>query len=322
MNNLKPIEYIDLGGDSYSGLATSKNAETVALYSMAKRFLTKPILYLCDKISKSWADRRTIPYREEIDAIDATIAYPGAYFANLNFEWGCTSAALDTPQQSPTLARCLDWPFPDMGWMAKVVRKDGKAGDYYNITWPGFVGVIQAMAPGRFAISINNAPKQSFGTGPIIGWPLAKYRVWKAKGTPPTLLLRQVFENCHSYDEAVQVLSQTPITTPVIFFIVGTSHDQVTVIEKTQTRTVIHNKRAATNHWQSDLKGSFSFYKSKPRLASITKDLNSGNNLEWLKKPVLNKFTRIVAEMNPALGSLVIQGYENQKPVTHRFTLK
>ena len=34
----------------------------------------------------------------------------------------------------------------------------GPAGEFFNITWPGFVGALTAMAPWRFAAAINQAP--------------------------------------------------------------------------------------------------------------------------------------------------------------------
>jgi hypothetical protein len=34
----------------------------------------------------------------------------------------------------------------------------GPAGEYHNITWPGYVGILTASAPGRFAAAINQAP--------------------------------------------------------------------------------------------------------------------------------------------------------------------
>ena len=34
----------------------------------------------------------------------------------------------------------------------------GSAGDFVNVTWPGYVGTLTASAPGRFAAAINQAP--------------------------------------------------------------------------------------------------------------------------------------------------------------------
>jgi hypothetical protein len=34
----------------------------------------------------------------------------------------------------------------------------GPAGEYYSVTWPGYVGTLTALAPDRFAAAINQAP--------------------------------------------------------------------------------------------------------------------------------------------------------------------
>src|SRR5437867_11470090 len=34
----------------------------------------------------------------------------------------------------------------------------GIAGDYFSVTWPGYAGVLTAMAPLRFAACLNQAP--------------------------------------------------------------------------------------------------------------------------------------------------------------------
>ena len=39
-----------------------------------------------------------------------------------------------------------------------VARHESPAGSWLNVTWPGFVGVLTGMAPGRFSIAYNQAP--------------------------------------------------------------------------------------------------------------------------------------------------------------------
>ena len=48
------------------------------------------------------------------------------------------------------LARTLDWPFPGLGRFVELVRMRGPAGEFINVTWPGYVGALTALAPGRF----------------------------------------------------------------------------------------------------------------------------------------------------------------------------
>ena len=55
--------------------------------------------------------------------------------------------------------RTLDWPFKGLGRHIAVARMRGAGGgDFFSVTWPGYVGALTAMAPGRFAACINQAP--------------------------------------------------------------------------------------------------------------------------------------------------------------------
>ena len=72
----------------------------------------------------------------------------GVYALNLCYEWGCTSGAY-AQEDSISLLRVLDWPFPALGKHMVVAHQSGAAGDFYHVTWPGIAGVFNAMAPGR-----------------------------------------------------------------------------------------------------------------------------------------------------------------------------
>ncbi len=101
-----------------------------------------------------------------------------------------------------TLLRVLDWPFPALGKQVMVVLQKGKAGDFYNITWPGVSGVYTAMAPGRFAAALNQAPMRMHGLGYAGDWLKNRLMAGRETGLPPAHLLRQVFEQADSYETA------------------------------------------------------------------------------------------------------------------------
>src|SRR3954466_15367746 len=104
----------------------------------------------CDPAALADALQFTVP--AEITAISAALGFSGIWFLNGSYQWGCTSYARD--DEVPWLVRTLDWPFPGLGKQVEVAHTAGSAGDYYSVTWPGFVGVLTAMAPGRFAAAI------------------------------------------------------------------------------------------------------------------------------------------------------------------------
>jgi len=47
------------------------------------------------------------------------------------------------------------WPFSGLGRYVAVAHMRGEGGDFYTATWPGYVGALTAMAPGRFAACIK-----------------------------------------------------------------------------------------------------------------------------------------------------------------------
>jgi hypothetical protein len=130
----------------------------------------------------------------------------------------------------------------------------GEAGDFVSVTWPGYVGVLTAMAPRRFAGCINQAPM----------WRRTRHRwlrpcdfavnavtVWAGRGRmPPDQLLRQAFEVCDDYREARRMLETTPLSRSVIYTLVGCAADERCVIERTETDFVTRvDETSAANDW-------------------------------------------------------------------------
>jgi len=109
-----------------------------------------------DRLSAACLSRSASPYREEIARIAEIAGKPGVWFVNASYEWGCTTRIDVEPV--PVLRRTLDWPFPGLGRHVEVALQDGGAGAYANVTWPGAVGVLTAVAPGRFAAAVNQGP--------------------------------------------------------------------------------------------------------------------------------------------------------------------
>src|SRR5262249_61048700 len=115
------------------------------------------LLPAMDFVTRRWLMRSRSPYAAEIHGIAAALGFRGIWFLNGCYQWGCTALAREQGG-APWLVRTLDWPFPGLGRHAEVAHQRGLAGDYFSVTWPGYVGVLTGMAPGRFAASINQAP--------------------------------------------------------------------------------------------------------------------------------------------------------------------
>ena len=137
----------------------------------------------------------------------------------------------------PWLVRTLDWPFPGLGRHVEIAHKWGEAGEFYSVTWPGYVGTLTAMAPGRFGAAINQAPLWRRTRHPWLRpYDLAAnaIKTWSIRHMPPDQLLRQVFETCPDFATARAMLERTPVARPVIYSLAGTRPGERCVIERTE----------------------------------------------------------------------------------------
>jgi hypothetical protein len=154
----------------------------------------------------------------------------------------------------PWLARTLDWPFPGLGRHTDVVRTQGPAREYFSVTWPGYAGVLTAMAPSRFAACINQAPMWRRTRHPWLRfYDLAANAIhtWvNVRHLPPDQLLRQVFESCATYAAAKSVLEETPVGRPVIYTLIGCAPGERCVIERTENGfETREDATSAANDW-------------------------------------------------------------------------
>jgi hypothetical protein len=287
-------------------------------------------LPLLDAVARRWLRRSRSPYLGEIDAIAATLGFPGIWFLNASYQWGCTTLARDE-DGTPWLARTLDWPFPGLGRHAEVARLQGPAGDFYSVTWPGYVGALTAMAPGRFAAAINQAPLRRRTTHHwlrVADLAINAAGTWRNRQIPPDQLLRQVFETCGSFAEARAMLEATPIARPVIYVLVGCTAGERCVIERTEEEfSTSTEATCATNDWMPRRPGwegriaaeklfSCSFEQAAEG-SIMRRDALAGwraplpaVDFAWVTPPVLNPYTRLAAAMCPASGTLRVCGYE------------
>jgi hypothetical protein len=291
-----------------------------------------------DRVSRTWLLRCPSPYVGEIAEIAAIARRAGVWFVNASYEWGCTTRIEVDPV--PQLRRTLDWPFPGLGRHVEVALQSGQAGVYANVTWPGAVGVLTAVAPGRFGAAINQAPMYRRAEAIALlpaDFLLNGYETWRhADRWPAAHLLRYVFDHCETYEEAVTLLTETPIARPTLFSIAGAQQGEGCLIERTETEAIVHaGCCSVANDWQPGSpprRGHWiprGRYMSEMPSSDERRAAFDGRSYEapfdWVTQPILNKLTRLAVELSPATGEFRVIGYEQRSkdedasPVTHMF---
>ncbi|MBI3451963.1 MAG: hypothetical protein HY057_03860 [Rhodospirillales bacterium] len=243
---LAEIPLIDLGAGGPLALLDRERARAQALLAAGRRRHGRIVLRLGDRLSRTWLERAANPFRAEILDVARAIGHPGAVLLNLSYEWGCTTGAAPDPSgQGSRMLRVLDWPLDGLGRHVVVARQAGAHGPYYNVTWPGSVGVLTAMAPGRFSAAINQAPMARHGLTLVGDWTKNRIAVWHSRELPPAHLMRRVFETARDYAEAKAMLAQTPLAMPVLFTLSGVEPAEGCIIERFADRTRITEGAAA-----------------------------------------------------------------------------
>jgi hypothetical protein len=319
-SSLPEIPVIDLGSAGPVELARRARPQALALLSAARRQFTAIGVALADRQARRWLARVDNPYLPEIDAIAAALGERGIHGLNLSYEWGCTTGAAEAPDGTGMrLRRTLDWPFHGLGRNLVVARQVSPVGSWYNVTWPGLAGVYTAVAPGRFAAAINQAPLRRHTGFLPADWLVDRLRVGRSRALPPCHLLRRVFDECAGYTEARDALAETPLCLPALFTLAGTRAGEGCVIERTEDRAILHPAPAAVaNQWLGTEFGSARDrgFDSPERQRQMAAGLTEGGDLDWLAPPVLNPYTRLALAANAAAGTLSVQGWEKDGPAT------
>lgn len=107
-------------------------------------------------------------------------------------------------------------------------------GPFISATWPGYADVLTAMAPGRFAAAINQAPRlAASGIGPVDDV-LNRLRMLRLEGAlPAPHLLRRVCETAPDYGAALAMLADERIklAMPALFILSGVARGEGAIVE-------------------------------------------------------------------------------------------
>jgi hypothetical protein len=325
MKILPEIPLIDVDGGLGVSTLKAQPRRAQLLIDAATRGVPRTALRALDAVSRKWLRRWNHAQLAEIDEVARLLRRPGAYYLSVSYEWGCTCRVAPSPEGTTAeMVRVLDWRTPGLGANLIAARVLTKAGSFVTLSWPGYTGVLQAMAPGRFSAALNQAPMQR----PIglfaVDWAANKARLWSRPHPMPGHLLRRVFETAADFAEARELLSGSPIAAPCIYVLAGTRPEHTAVIERTEENAAVHGgPKVAANHWEAaGWRGRARGHDSVGR-ARMLGNLAVGFDpaFGWLKPPVLNPLTRLAMVADAGEGRLIAQGYEREAPATELLEL-
>lgn len=323
---LPAIPVHDVGPDLALSTLAADPDRAQTLLDMAAGPVPELLLRVADRISRGWLVRSGNPYLSEIDVMSRALGRAGGHFFNVHYEWGCTTGVKPGEGgENPRLVRVLDWRTPGLGRHVMAARVAGPAGPWVTLTWPGFAGVLQAVAPGRFAGALNQAPMADpVGLLPA-DWAVNRARVWRNGSLPPVHLLRRAFERAKDYAEALAILTDTPVAAPAIFTLAGIDPGEGAVIERREREARVHAGHSCTaNAWQSAEWSGRARGKQNAERVAMLRGLAGEieDDLGWLAAPILNDTTRLVMVADAKAGWLVARGYEAGAPATRDLHLR
>jgi hypothetical protein len=334
MTALQTIPVIDLrdGGPPRHARQSAEKAR--ALRDACLGFFPRmalPLVPALDSAARIWLARSRSPYISEIAEIAGLLDFSGVWLLNASYQWACTSLACEE-NGVPWLIRTLDWPFAGLGRHVEVARMGGDCGDFFSVTWPGYVGALTAMAPARFAACVNQAPmhrRTAHRWLRAYDFVANALTIWQADGLmPPDQLLRQTFELCADYGAARRMLERTPVARPVIYVLAGCAANERCVIERTETGFVTREEEtSAANDWvpcrpgwegrigtrrfmTSSFADAASYSRARRESLVGFNGALAAPRFDWVREPVLNPYTRLAVAMCPAAGILRAVGYD------------
>ena len=291
-----------------------------------------PLVPAFDRLSRNWLERSRSPYVAEIADIAAALDLSGVWLLNASMQWGCTALAGEEDGE-PWLVRTLDWPFKGLGHNTELAHMRGDSGDFFSVTWPGYVGVLTAMAPQRFAACLNQAPMWrrtrhprlrpfDFTANAVGVWSTRRLHAAGSAAAPGVRGLRGLCRGAaHAGNDASLARGDLHL---------GRLQARTSAASSSAPRPASSraNRRPAPPTigcrrrpgWEGRIGMRRFLVCSFADAAAISRARRetlagfegsfAGARFDWLRPPVLNPYTRLAAAMSPARGILRATGYD------------
>lgn len=221
------------------------------------------LINLVDKDLTPLAHTLPQPFRDEIVGISNMTGIPLGEVTLYNIFYEiftvCTSIVAEDTNGVLYHARNLDfglflgWDLANDTWLITEYLRPAivnvrylKGGKplFMSTNFAGYVGILTALKPGRFSLTMNERFNADGGYIGIIEWILgARSAVWMG------FLTRNVMETADSYDEAKQMLTGTKMLAPAYFILGGNSTMQGCVITRSRAEAIdVWERSSVANH--------------------------------------------------------------------------
>ena len=202
--------------------------------------------WVVDKIAGVFGEEYVSEIRSIAKAADQPLSH--VMLGNLTYDLcqaagivglGCSSYSCNI-DGLPTLVRNMDWVWPQStGRHSRLIRFHRRDQFYLSVSVLGCVGVVSAVRPSAWAVTINQAPTEGTQTN-VFQWPVLQR-------------LRHVCDHMAGYRDTVAGLREYETMTSFFAHAVGTRPKQHAVItglgDRFQRRTMTGKVLVQTNHF-------------------------------------------------------------------------
>eukprot|EP01050_Picozoa_sp_SAG11_P017571 SAG11_NODE_2548_length_3231_cov_14.685504_3_plen_436_part_00 len=194
--------------------------------------------------------------RAEVEACALACDVPPAELALVNYLYElkakCSSFVVSRTDGRPLHARTLDWPGCAVLSACTVRLRVLRGGRllYEAVSWPGYLGVLTAVVPGRFSVSVNfrederAAASMAAGGAPgsltdMARRSTAMLGAFARRGRSVGFAVRALLEGAEprTFEQAVEELRRVELVAPVYFILAGVRRDEGAVLVRAPQRS-------------------------------------------------------------------------------------
>jgi len=317
--------------ERWKAIVEPKAEELQALIEIIKDMVPSKVINYIDIALGSIIKWLPAPYGDEIRGVaDAANMLLGeAVLYNVFYEifTACTSIVGQDKNGKLFHGRNLDFGL-FMGWdnkqntwavteklrplMVNVDYQSGGKTVFKGVHFIGYVGILTAMKPSVFTLTMNERFALNGGYVGLIEWVLGL-----TKGRWMGFLTRDVMLNATSYSEAKQMLSDTPLLAPAYFILGGNKSGEASLITRSRAKAIDVLELNVTkgdwflletnyDHWKKPL---FIDDRRTPGIRCMNNMTQEGISFKGLynvlsTRPTLNKLTTYTALMQVNDNSL------------------